>query len=99
MTWSTLHNIFIYAWWLPTALYYPLLPLYCPMLSLYCSLLPSTAPVARLTKLLAAEAQAGGVLVEVLVEVDAQATQLLLNDLDLLQEEEGRGGAQGPIMN
>lgn len=48
-------------------------------------LTPSCPLVARLTQLLAAEAQAGRVLVEVLVEVDAQAAQLLLDGFDLLQ--------------
>lgn len=38
----------------------------------------------RLTQLLSAEGQAGGVLVQVLVEVDAQVAQLLLDVLDLL---------------
>lgn len=56
-----------------------------PLLPHAASLLP---PVARLTQLLAAEAQTGRVLVEVLVEVDAQAAQLLLDGLDLLQEVE-----------
>lgn len=37
-----------------------------------------------LTQLVSAEGQAGGVLVQVLVEVDAQVAQRLLDALDLL---------------
>ena len=42
------------------------------------------------TQLLAREWQEGRVLVQVLVEVDAQETQLLLDALDFLKEEDGR---------
>lgn len=42
------------------------------------------SPIA-LTQLLACEGQEGGVLIQVLVEVDAQQAQLLLDLLDLLQ--------------
>lgn len=38
----------------------------------------------RLTQLLPAEGQAGGVLIQVLVEVNTQVAQLLLDVLDLL---------------
>lgn len=48
---------------------------------------PSPCAPAR-TQLLACEWQEGRVLVEVLVEVDAQETQLLLDALDFLMEED-----------
>lgn len=38
----------------------------------------------RLTELITGKGQAGGVLIQVLVEVDAQVTQLLLDGFDLL---------------
>lgn len=48
---------------------------------------PSPCAPAR-TQLLACERQEGRVLVQVLVEVDAQETQLLLDALDFLMEED-----------
>lgn len=57
--------------------------------------LPGNAPLHRpspcapsRTQLLACERQEGRVLVQVLVEVDAQETQLLLDALDFLMEED-----------
>lgn len=50
---------------------------------------PAPRPPPTSTQLLAREWQEGRVLVQVLVEVDAQKTQLLLDALDFLQ-----GGAQ-----
>lgn len=41
---------------------------------------------SRLTQLVPAERQAGGVLVQVLVEVDAQVAQFLLDGFDLLSQ-------------
>lgn len=46
---------------------------------------------ARLTQLVSAERQAGGVLVQVLVEVDAQVAQLLLDVFDLLLQQRQSG--------
>lgn len=49
------------------------------------------------TQLLSAEGQAGGVLVQVLVEVDAQLAQLLLDAFDLLlQRRSGQSPAPPP---
>lgn len=45
------------------------------------------APHAR-TQLFACEGQEGGVFIQVLVEVNAKQTQLLLDALDLLQNQE-----------
>lgn len=39
---------------------------------------------SRLTQLVPAERQTGGVLVQVLIEIDAQVAQLLLDGFDLL---------------
>lgn len=44
-----------------------------------------------LTQLVSAEGQAGGVLVQVLVEVDAEVAQLLLDALDLLFQGQTEG--------
>lgn len=53
-------------------------------------MLPSPArhPVHPRTQLLACEWQEGRILVEVLVEVDAQETQLLLDALDFLMDKD-----------
>lgn len=53
-------------------------------------MLPSPArhPVHPRTQLLACEWQEGRILIEVLVEVDAQETQLLLDALDFLMDKD-----------
>lgn len=46
---------------------------------------------SRLTQLVPAERQTGGVLIQVLIEIDAQVAQLLLDAFDLLEEERPQG--------